>query len=46
MNSIDSLIASTAMIKKYKIATRNIKHYPDERTLIVIIHLSEVKVFL
>lgn len=31
VDSIDCLIAATAMIKKYKIATRNVKHYPDER---------------
>ena len=31
LDSIDCLIAATAMIKKYKVATRNVKHYPDER---------------
>lgn len=31
LDSIDGLIAATAMIKKYKVATRNVKHYPDER---------------
>lgn len=31
VDSIDCLIAATAMIKKFKIATRNVKHYPDER---------------
>lgn len=31
IDSIDCLIAATAMIKKFKVATRNIKHYPDER---------------
>jgi predicted nucleic acid-binding protein len=33
LNSIDCLIAATAMTKKCRIATRNVKHYPDERLL-------------
>lgn len=31
LDSIDCLISATAMIKKYKVATRSVKHYPDER---------------
>lgn len=33
LDPIDNMIAATAMIKKHKIATRNIKHYPDDRLL-------------
>ena len=33
VDSIDCLIAATAMIKKFKVATRNVKHYPDEKLL-------------
>lgn len=29
LDSIDCLIAATAIINKHKIATRNIKHYPN-----------------
>jgi len=34
LTSIDCLIAATAIIGKFKIATRNLNHYPD-KTLIV-----------
>ena len=33
LDPIDNMIAATAMIKKHKIATRNVKHYPDDRLL-------------
>lgn len=31
LDPIDCMIAATASIKRHKIATRNLKHYPDER---------------
>jgi len=34
LTSIDCLIAATAIICKFKIATRNIKHYPDKSLLL------------
>ncbi len=33
LDPIDNMIAATAMIKRHKIATRNVKHYPDDRLL-------------
>lgn len=36
LTSIDCLIMSTAIVKGYKIATKNIKHYPDKRLLMTI----------
>lgn len=33
LTSIDCLIMSTALLKGHKIATRNIKHYPDKKLL-------------
>ncbi|MBF0402415.1 type II toxin-antitoxin system VapC family toxin [Candidatus Magnetominusculus xianensis] len=33
LTPIDCLIYATAILKKYKIATRNLKHYPDGDTL-------------
>jgi len=34
LTSIDCLIAATAIIRKYKIATRNTAHYPDKALLL------------
>ncbi|MBI4618788.1 MAG: type II toxin-antitoxin system VapC family toxin [Desulfobacterales bacterium] len=34
LTSIDCLIAATAIIKKHKIATRNVEHYPDKGLLL------------
>jgi predicted nucleic acid-binding protein len=30
LTSLDCLIAATALVKDYKIATRNVKHYPEK----------------
>ena len=30
LTSLDCLIAATALVKEYKIATRNVKHYPEK----------------
>jgi hypothetical protein len=30
LTTVDCLIAASAIVKKYKIATRNIKHYPEK----------------
>jgi predicted nucleic acid-binding protein len=30
LTSLDSLIAATALVKGYKVATRNVKHYPEK----------------
>jgi predicted nucleic acid-binding protein len=29
LSSLDCLIAATALVKGYKVATRNVKHYPE-----------------
>jgi predicted nucleic acid-binding protein len=34
LTSIDCLIAATAIVRKFKIATRNTKHYPDKSLLL------------
>jgi len=34
LDPIDCMIAATASIKRHKIATRNAKHYPDDRLLL------------
>lgn len=36
LTAIDCLIAATAAIKGYKIATRNIKHYPEKDLILKI----------
>ena len=33
LTSLDCLIAATAMVKGYKVATRNVKHYPEKGLL-------------
>jgi predicted nucleic acid-binding protein len=33
LTSLDCLIAATAMIKGYKVATRNVKHFPEKGIL-------------
>jgi len=33
LTSLDCLIAATALVKGYKIATRNVKHYPEKGIL-------------
>jgi predicted nucleic acid-binding protein len=33
LTSLDCLIAATAMVKGYKVATRNLKHYPEKGIL-------------
>jgi predicted nucleic acid-binding protein len=30
LTSLDCLIAATALVKGYKVATRNVKHYPEK----------------
>jgi predicted nucleic acid-binding protein len=30
LTSLDCLIAATALVKSYKVATRNVKHYPEK----------------
>jgi len=34
LTSLDCLIAATAMVKGYKVATRNVKHYPENGILL------------
>lgn len=34
LTSIDCLIMATAVLKNLKIATRNVRHYPEERILL------------
>jgi len=36
--SLDCLIAATALVKGYKVATRNVKHYPEKG---ILVNLSE-----
>lgn len=33
LTSLDCLIAATAVVKGYKVATRNVKHYPEKGLL-------------
>ncbi len=33
LTSLDCLIAATALVKGYKVATRNVKHYPERGLL-------------
>lgn len=33
LTSLDCLIAGTALVKGYKLATRNVKHYPEKELL-------------
>ncbi len=33
LTSLDCLIAATAIVKGYKVATRNVKHYPEKGLL-------------
>lgn len=33
LTSLDCLIAATALVKGYKVATRNVKHYPEKGIL-------------
>jgi len=33
LTSLDCLIAATALVKGYKVATRNVKHYPEKGLL-------------
>jgi predicted nucleic acid-binding protein len=33
LTSLDCLIAATASVKGYKVATRNLKHYPEKELL-------------
>jgi predicted nucleic acid-binding protein len=33
LTSLDCLIAATAMVKSYKVATRNVRHYPGKGIL-------------
>ena len=34
LTSVDCLIAATALVKGYKVATRNVKHYPEKGLLL------------
>ena len=36
LTSLDCLIAATALVNGYKVATRNVKHYPDEGLLLAV----------
>jgi predicted nucleic acid-binding protein len=36
LTAIDCLIASTALLQGHKIATRNIRHYPDKKLLLTL----------
>ncbi len=36
LTSIDCLIAATALVRGFKVATRNVKHYPEKGILYVI----------
>ena len=38
LTSLDCLIAATALVKGYKVATRNIRHYPEKGILFPIKH--------
>lgn len=33
LTTVDCLIAASAIVRKYKIATRNIKHYPEKNII-------------
>lgn len=34
LTSLDCLIAATALVREYKVATRNVKHYPEKDLLL------------
>ncbi len=34
LTAVDCLIASTALLQGHKIATRNVRHYPDKKLLL------------
>lgn len=36
LTSLDCLIAATALVRGYKIATRNVKHYPEKGILLAV----------
>ena len=36
LTAIDCLIASTAVLRGHKIATRNVRHYPDKKLLLTL----------
>jgi predicted nucleic acid-binding protein len=41
LNSLDCLIAATALVKGCKVATRNLKHYPEKGLVLTIETASE-----
>jgi predicted nucleic acid-binding protein len=36
LTALDCLIAATALVRGYKLATRNVKHYPEEEILLAV----------
>jgi predicted nucleic acid-binding protein len=36
LTSVDCLIAATAQVRGYKVATRNVKHYPEKGILLAV----------
>lgn len=38
LTSLDCLIAATALVKGYKVATRNVRHYPEKGILFSLKH--------
>ena len=36
LTAVDCLIASTALLQGHKIATRNVRHYPDKKLLLTL----------
>jgi len=36
LTSLDCLIAATAQVRGYKVATRNVKHYPENEILLAV----------
>ena len=39
LTSLDCLIAATALVKGYKVATRNVRHYPEKG---ILFHFQDV----
>lgn len=36
LTSLDCLVAATALVRGYKVATRNVKHYPEKGLLLAV----------
>jgi predicted nucleic acid-binding protein len=41
LSSLDCLIAATALVKGYKVATRNVRHYPEKGILFPFKHTAD-----